>query len=660
MLSATVVLALATLGSAAKTSRTFAVNHFYGKGPLTMGRMDPIVNPGGPSGHVHAIQGGSNFALTMSDDVLLSSNCTSSLVKNDMSNYWTPSLYFQDPVTKELTNVEMFYMNVYYFFEATDDDIKAFEPGHRMVIGNPSLRSPPTSNGTLVLDPADGTIQPVQWTCPRSSTSSPLYPVGSDGLHGAGIQDPRNKGAGVGFPDQNCDGYASPLRADIHFPSCYNPAAGLDNYKENMQFPSSKGTASGRANCPVGWIHTPHLFFEVYWNTPKFAGQWTPGQGTQPFVLSNGDPTGYGLHADFISGWDVTTLQQIIDNCDAGDSGMDKCPGLIGGLNDASNSCNIANLVPETIAGTMAALPGNNPVTGWGSSGSSPVASSAAASPIATGLTSSSTKTAASTQDAVSVSVSSSATSAEGASSAATPLTTLISKPVVASTVSASPDSTSILTTSHTFSTTTALTTMYVSASATASSGGVFLETSPTSAVAATSTDAAGDAAGDDDACDADPVSTSSAPVSTPTTTSYNDTISNVTSPVSGWSYTGCYIDSTSKRVLSGIEFANVGQHAVTNTKCINYCSSRGYSISGTEYGGQCFCGDELSGSELQDDSACATPCEGDASQTCGGSASLSVFTSSVNGTATKTKRDAESEMQKVRMSRHLHKHLKH
>ena len=95
-------------------SRTFAVNHFYGDGPLVMGRMDPIVNPGVASGHVHAIQGGSNFAITMQDNSLLSSTCTSSLVKNDKSNYWTPALYFQDPVTSMLEDVEMFYMNVYY------------------------------------------------------------------------------------------------------------------------------------------------------------------------------------------------------------------------------------------------------------------------------------------------------------------------------------------------------------------------------------------------------------------------------------------------------------------------------------------------------------------------------------------------------------------
>ena len=44
--------------------------------------------------------------------------------------------------------------------------------------------------------------------------------------------------------------------------------------------------------CPSGFAHVPHLFYEVYWNTPLFASRWTQGQGTQPFVLSNGDPTG--------------------------------------------------------------------------------------------------------------------------------------------------------------------------------------------------------------------------------------------------------------------------------------------------------------------------------------------------------------------------------
>ena len=45
---------------------------------------------------------------------------------------------------------------------------------------------------------------------------------------------------------------------------------------------------------------------------------------------------------------------------------MDTCPGLIGGLNDPSTSCNIPDPVNEVVTGTMSALPGNNPVGTWG------------------------------------------------------------------------------------------------------------------------------------------------------------------------------------------------------------------------------------------------------------------------------------------------------
>ena len=74
--------------------------------------------------------------------------------------------------------------------------------------------------------------------------------------------------------------YASPLLADIHFPSCYNPEAGLTDYKNNMVFPSGKGTSNGKANCSKGWIHLPHIFYEVYWNTPLFADLWDQNKGT--------------------------------------------------------------------------------------------------------------------------------------------------------------------------------------------------------------------------------------------------------------------------------------------------------------------------------------------------------------------------------------------
>ncbi|KAI1110773.1 hypothetical protein F5Y14DRAFT_427884 [Nemania sp. NC0429] len=365
--TATTLASLAALASA-KDSRTFAVLRFNGDGFLTEGPVDPIVTPGTESTHYHGIMGGSNFGATVEGDQLMQSTCTTAKIKNDKSNYWIPSLFFQDPKNGTFQKVPLFYMNVYYFFEATDDEIKPFPVGMKMITGDAKTRSPPKAGGALNLDPDNGVpINAVQFTCPRSSYDPPSYPPNSDGTK-AGMGDPNNKGAGSGFPLYPCDGYASPLRQDLHFPSCYNPAAGLNDYKNNMKFPSNVGY---KQNCPKGWIHVPHIFFEIYWNTPLFDSYWTPDGKTQPFVLSTGDATGYSSHGDFISGWDQNTLQTIINTCDAGDSGMDRCPQIPGGLND-NNNCKIGTDFGTILKNgeIIRELPVvGSVVTGWGKGG---------------------------------------------------------------------------------------------------------------------------------------------------------------------------------------------------------------------------------------------------------------------------------------------------
>ncbi|KAA8575343.1 hypothetical protein EYC84_004515 [Monilinia fructicola] len=617
------------------TERTFAVNHFYGTGPLLTSRVDPIVDPGKPSGHVHTIQGGSAFAMTMGDTTALDdSNCTSSLVKNDKSNYWTPSLYFVDPKDPtNITAVPLFYMNVYYFFEPTTDKITAFQPGHRMLVGNAALRTPPANGGGSVVDYSAGTPQPIQVTCPRSNYDIPAYPADSDGLHGVGIADPQNKQAGAGFPDQYCDGYASPMRLDVHFPSCYNPAAGLTNYKTNMDWPT-------KGNCPEGWVHTPHIFYEVYYNTPLFDSQWTPGQGKQPFVLSNGDPTGYSLHADFISGWDVETLQQIIDNCDAGDSGMDKCPGLIGGLNDPTTSCNIPSPINEVVNGSMSALPGNNPIGQWGVNVTGVVTSASSVVASATSAISPETSSAAASVSSVAASVSNVASSVLSiATSAASVSIPSVSTPAVSVPGLSVP---SISTSAPKHSATSNLN-QYAHSK-------THSETSTVTPTAATGDDVVSSS-----------VITYGGRVVTSIVTVHANTLiyktisvtadqaaptgssvsTGVQATVSGYTYAGCYSDQESNRALSGVEFADLGLDAVSNTACVAYCSAKGYSVAGTEYGGQCFCGDSVPSKKLGA-SSCHIACDGDAKDVCGGALALSVY--STGGTGKKEKR----------MSRHL------
>ena len=234
---------------------------------------------------------------------------------------------------------------------------------------------------------------------------------------------------------------------------------------------------------------------------------------------------------------------------------MDKCPGLIGGLNDPSTSCNINSVVDETIFGELQKLPGNNPPTSYGAVvGAAPVVSSGSSSVAA-----------------------------------APPASSVASSSVAAAAPATSSASTNKVVTG--------------SAGSDTGSGAAAVVSHVSSSVAA--------------------------PVSTPTPSS--STPAPITAPLTnapapGWKYNGCYTDHPALRTLSGLVFANLGSHNVTSTGCVAYCAAKGFSNAGTEYGGQCFCGNALSGSKVLAPSECSMKCEGDSSQICGGSLALSVY----------------------------------
>lgn len=161
-----------------------------------------------------------------------------------------------------------------------------FDHGLRIVVGDPFMRSQP-QNTNYNIDPALGAIQPIQISCPGSGAYA--------------SQNKNSPDTGVGFPDKDCTASGTGLRYDIYFPSCYNPSAGLSNYQNNMEYSSSAGASAGSKNCPAGWKHHPQLHLETYWDVHAFAGEWTEGIGSTPWVLAQGDPTGFGLHGDFVS-----------------------------------------------------------------------------------------------------------------------------------------------------------------------------------------------------------------------------------------------------------------------------------------------------------------------------------------------------------------------
>jgi len=86
--------------------------------------------------------------------------------------------------------------------------------------------------------------------------------------------------------------------------------------------------------------------------------------------------------------------------------------------------------------------------------------------------------------------------------------------------------------------------------------------------------------------------------------------------------YLGCYIDD-SARVLNGHSI--FADSAMTNAKCQQVCAAQGFAYAGTEYSGECFCGNSLTATKAGE-SECNYKCNGDPQQVCGGYWRISIY----------------------------------
>ncbi|OTA81848.1 hypothetical protein M434DRAFT_37374 [Hypoxylon sp. CO27-5] len=331
---------------------------------LVVDRIDPLVNPGMvPSPHLHQIIGGNSLNVTMdpAKDMPGESTCTTCQFTEDTSNYWTAVLFFRarNGTFKRVPirpNVGFDGadggMTVYYMQNGLADyqqrsKVTAFKPGFRMLIGDVMARTEDQANK----------YKQVTYTCLQDMTT----------------RFPETKN----LPNKPCP---AGIMANIRFPTCWD-GKNLDtaDHMSHMSYPAN-GTFDSQGPCPATHpvrlipylsnieffispvdlsrgpaVPVPQLMYETIWDTRQFNDpkDW-PEDGSQPFVWSMGDHTGYGSHGDYLFGWKGDALQRTMDTpCYV------TCPTLTTQSIANQNKCKIDRTVKEDIDSWLPAIPGN-------------------------------------------------------------------------------------------------------------------------------------------------------------------------------------------------------------------------------------------------------------------------------------------------------------
>lgn len=193
--------------------------------------------------------------------------------------------------------------------------VTAFKPGFRMLVGDVGFRTRDEARN----------FRQLTYIC----------------MENQGTRAPES----IDFPAQPC---RLGIMANHRFPTCWD-GVNLDspNHQDHVAYPAS-GTFESGGPCPETHpVKIPQILLEVVWDTRQFGNldDW-PEDGSQPFVWSSGDPTGYSSHADYLFGWKDDSLQRAMD---AGT--YVSAPMLTSQSIAEQNKCTVPEMVSEEIDG---------------------------------------------------------------------------------------------------------------------------------------------------------------------------------------------------------------------------------------------------------------------------------------------------------------------
>lgn len=123
------------------------------------------------------------------------------------------------------------------------------------------------------------------------------------------------------FPPSQC---GNGLRAQIAFQACWD---GVNLYKSDQSHVAYLSGIDDGICPPDHPVQLPMLFVETEYNVASVPNATDDSR----FTFSQGDPTGYGFHGDFINGWDPDVQLEAVNTClynGAPDGVIQECPIL--------------------------------------------------------------------------------------------------------------------------------------------------------------------------------------------------------------------------------------------------------------------------------------------------------------------------------------------
>lgn len=308
-----VFLTILVINASAKRTKLFAQNI----GLLVDTRMDPLVDPGTCTSHVHSVYGNAQFGSTVDESMYHDADwrnsdgkydqTTSELIPN-LSSYWVPSLYIYHPRKRKYYLVPSF-ARPYYRMEYRNEDrstVNPYPPFLRMIVGDASRAEYFAEDETE--------RDNIRWTLTTLNRKTTNYLQNGDWKYLIDNPDVASR---------------NQVEALFKFPQCLameddgiTPKTSSEDFRSHVTYVEEWDEVR-QSYCPETHPYqVPNLDLEVRYNLRPMRDKLGDNvvNDVRNWRLSTGDATGSGAHADFISGWPEDLMQEIMDNCTDGKS----------------------------------------------------------------------------------------------------------------------------------------------------------------------------------------------------------------------------------------------------------------------------------------------------------------------------------------------------